>query len=359
MDTTNQFCPNEDCPDYGRVGAGNIGVHSLKEKRCICHTCGCTFAITHDTPLYRRRLDHELIGWVVSLLANGCPKQAIVFTWGLDPRTVDDWWESSGEHSQRVHEATVAQNRMDLQQVQMDEIRHKVQGAIIWIAMALAVPTRLWLGAVVSLHRDKSLIVTLVEKVKAAALCRPLLICFDGLSCYLTACRQVFRSPLRTGKPGRPRLIPWLDICLGQVVKQYAKRRVVGVERRLVQGSQALVDRLLTLSQRSGVLNTAFIERLNGTFRSRLSLLVRRTRHLARRPERVEKAVYLVGCVYNFCTYHTSLRLPLYLIQDSREQRRWVQRTPAMAAKITDHCWTVLDLLEYKVPSPHWKGAAA
>jgi len=35
MDTTNQFCPNEDYRDYGRVGAGNIGVHSLKEKRCI------------------------------------------------------------------------------------------------------------------------------------------------------------------------------------------------------------------------------------------------------------------------------------------------------------------------------------
>jgi hypothetical protein len=42
MDTTNQFCPNEDCRDYGRVGAGNIGVHSLKEKRCICHTCNRT-----------------------------------------------------------------------------------------------------------------------------------------------------------------------------------------------------------------------------------------------------------------------------------------------------------------------------
>ena len=359
MDTTNQFCPNEDCRDRGRVGAGNIGVHSLKEKRCICHTCNRTFAITHGTPLYRRRLDHELIEWVVSLLAHGCPKQAIVATWRLDPRTVDDLWESSGEHSQRVHEATVAQNQMDLQQVQMDEIRHKVQGAIIWIAMAIAVPTRLWLGAVVSLHRDKSLIVTLVEKVKAAALCRPLLICFDGLSSYVTACRKVFRSPLRTGKPGRPRLISWPDICLGQVVKQYAKRRVVGVEQRLVQGSQALVDRLLTLSQRGGVLNTAFIERLNGTFRSRLSLLVRRTRHLARRPERVEKAVYLVGCVYNFCTYHASLRLPLYFVQDGCERRRWVQRTPAMAAEITGHCWTVLELLEYKVPPQHWKGAAA
>lgn len=195
--------------------------------------------------------------------------------------------------------------------------------------------------------------------MKLAALCRPLLLCFDGLSSYLTACRQVFRSPLHTGKPGRPRLLPWPDICLGQVVKQYAQRRVLGVEQRLVQGSQALVERLLTLSQRGGVLNTAFIERLTATFRSRLSLLVRRTRHLVRRPERVEAAVYLVGCVYNFCTYHASLRLPLYVVRGHCEQRRWVQRTPAIAAGITDHRWTVLELLAYRVPPLHRKGAPA
>lgn len=105
------------------------------------------------------------------------------------------------------------QGQMDLQQVQMDEIRHKVQGAIIWIAMAVAVPTRLWLGAEVSLHRAKALIVALVEK-RAAALCRPLLLCFDGFSSYLSACRQVFRSHWRTGKRGRPRLMPWPDIAI-------------------------------------------------------------------------------------------------------------------------------------------------
>jgi len=359
MDPKKQFCPHEGCPDHGRVGGGNITIHSQKEKRYKCETCKRTFAATHGTPLYRRHHDHQLFAWVISLLANGCPKVAIAVTFGLDPRRIDDWWESSGQHGRQVHEATVAQGQLDLQQVQMDEIRHKVQGAIIWIAMAIAVPTRLWLGATVSLHRDKALIISLVKMVKAAALCRPLLLCFDGLSSYLNACRQVFRSPLRTGKIGRPRLIPWPDICLGQVVKQYARRRVVGVERRLVQGHQALVDRLLRLSQSGGVLNTAFIERLNATFRSRLALLVRRTRHLARRPERVETAVYLVGCVYNFCTYHASLRLPLYIAQGREEHGRWVQRTPAMAAGITDHRWTVLELLEYRVPPLLWKGAPA
>jgi transposase-like protein len=350
MDTSRQYCPNPECPDYGKVGAGNIVVHSRKEHRFRCKTCGKIFAATYGTPLYRRHYDPQLFVWVISLLAHGCPKQAIVATFELDPRTVEDWWESSGQHSRQVHQATVGASRMDLVQVQMDEIRHKIQGAVLWIAMAIAVSTRLWLGATVSLRRDKALIVSLVEQVKAIALPRPLLLCFDGLKSYISACRQVFRAPLRTGKRGRPRLVPWPDIHLGQVVKRYAQRRVVGVERRLVQGSQAVVNRLLNLSQGGGVLNTAFIERLNATFRSRLALLVRRTRHLARRPERVEAAIYLVGCVYNFCTYHDSLRLPLYVMDGRRERRRWVPRTPAMAAGLTDHRWTVLELPTFKVP---------
>ncbi len=350
MDTSQQYCPNPKCPDYGVVGGGNIGIHSRKEQRFRCKTCGKTFAATTGTPLYRRHHDHRLIGWVISLLAHGCPKQAIVITFHLDPRTVDAWWKSSGQHCQRVHEATVLQGGLDLVQVQMDEIRHKIQGAIIWIAMAIAVQSKLWLGATVSTHRDKHLIRGLVELVKAAALCRPLLLCFDGLQTYVSACRRVFRSPLRTGKPGRPRLVPWPDIHLGQVIKRYAKRRVTGVTRRLVQGEQSVVERLLQVSQNGGVLNTAFIERLNGTFRSRLSLLTRRTHHLARRLGRVETAVYLVGCVYNFCTHHASLRLPLYVACGRGERVHWVQRTPAMAAGLTDHRWTVLELLQFKVP---------
>jgi transposase-like protein len=358
MDTKSQYCPNPDCPDYGVVDGGNIVVHSQKEQRCKCKTCGKTFAITRGTPLYRRRYDHQLIGWVVSLLAYGCPKQAIVNTFNLDPRTVDDWWQSSGQHCQRVHVATVLRGQLDLVQVQMDEIRHKLQGAIIWIAMALAVQSKLWLGATVSLHRDKQLIVALVERVKAAARCRPLLLCFDGLQSYISACRKVFRSPLRTGRRGRPRLIPWPNIHLGRVIKQYAKRRVTGVKRQLAQGEQKVVDRLLQLSQNGGVLNTAFIERLNGTFRSRLALLVRRTRYLARRLDRVETAVYLVGCVYNFCTYHDSLRLPLYVVRGRSELVHWVQRTPAIAAGITDHRWTILELLRFKAPPSRLKGGA-
>lgn len=72
-------------------------------------------------------------------------------------------------------------------------------------------------------------------------------------------------------------------------------------------GDTAQLEAQLVSSQAGGVLNTSYIERLNGTFRSRLAVLARRTRHLARQQTQLQWAMYLVGTVYNFCTIHLSL----------------------------------------------------
>jgi hypothetical protein len=137
--------------------------------------------------------------------------------------------------------------------------------------------------------------------------------------------------------------VPWRDLTIGQVVKQYAGKRVVGVQRRLVQGTSAVALRLLAQTPGCRVLNTAYIERLNGTFRARLAPLARRTHHLVHRKELLHVGMYLVGTLYNFCTLHASLTLA-----------NGQQRTPAMAAGITDHCWTVQELLWHRVPPPRW-----
>ena len=133
-----------------------------------------------------------------------------------------------------------------------------------------------------------------------------------------------------------------------ELVKQYTGRRVTGILQRVVQGPAAQVQTLIQLTPGHGGINTAYIERLNATFRQRFSCLARRTRALARTPGTVEASVFLLGCVYNFCTWHKSLRLPLFIAGNGR---RWVQRTPAMAAGLTDHCWTFHELLLFKVPT--------
>ena len=351
MDPQTVFCPNSACPARGHIGKGNIGVHSQRDGRYICRVCNRTFTATKGTLFYRRRLPKDTILKIVTLLAHGCPRQAVVAAFGVDERTVKSLEEGAGAHCQQVHEHLVEQPR-DLGQVQADEIRAKIQGCILWMAMAIHVPTRLWLGGVLSTSRDRFLIVALMERVRRSALCRPLLFCVDGCQTYVGSIRRVFREPIHTGQPGRPRLRPWDGIHIAQVVKQYARKRVVGVTHRVVQGAESHIKPLLHETQGGGVINTAYIERLNATFRARITALVRRGRALARQTSTLHQAMYLVGTVYNFCTYHKSLRVPVYL---PHGRRRWLRRTPAIAAGITDHLWTVEELLSLRVPPPRWR----
>ncbi len=350
MDPQQVFCPNPECPANGRTGKGNIGVHSRKERRYICHECGQTFAASQGTAYYRLRTAVETVTLVITLLAYGCPVQAIVMAFGLDERTIQDWQRRAGQHCEQVHAHLVQQPR-DLGQVQADEIRVKLQGGIVWLAMALQVSTRLWLGATLSARRDLALITALIVKVRACARQRPLLFCMDGLSSYVQAIRRTFREPQRRpGQGGRPRLQPWPDLYIAQVVKQYAGHAVSGIERRIVQGTQEQIQALIKCTQGGGGINTAYIERLNATFRARLVNLVRRVRALAHQPATVYWAAYLMGTIYNFCTDHASLRLA-----GPQGAPEWLPRTPAMAAGITDHRWAVAELLSYRVPPPPWR----
>ena len=100
-----------------------------------------------------------------------------------------------------------------------------------------------------------------------------------------------------------------------QVVKHNAQNAWVG-KRWVLWGSCTMLKRLLVASQGGGTINTAYIERLNATFRTHLSLLTRRSRCPARHLETLHYRVFLLGCVYNFCTLHAALD----------------KRTPAMAA---------------------------
>ncbi len=359
MDPQTIFCPNLDCPARGRVGRGNIGIHSRKERRYVCHHCHQTFSETKGTLFYRLRSDWNLITLVVTLLAHGCPLQAIVVAFQVDERTVHDWQTRAGQHCERVHNHLIEQPR-DLGQVQVDEVRVKQQGQIVWLAMAIQVATRLWLGTTLSMHRDEALLTALMQKVRACALCRPLLVCVDGWRAYPGVVLHVFREAVPWRRLGRPHLRLWDGLVIAQVVKQHQHGHVVGVLHRLAHGTAAQVEALLNQTQGGGVINTAFMERLNAIlrqaqdrhFRARLCGLVRRGRSLTKQVSTLHQGVYVVGTVYNFCTFHASLRLPLLV--SSRGRRHWVQRTPAMAAGITAHRWSVQELLLSRVPPPRW-----
>ena len=350
MNPQTPFCHNPQCPARGQRGQGNIRVHSQVEQRYRCTTCSQTFAATKGTPFYRLRTAADLVTVVLTLVCHGCPIQAIVAAFGLDERTVAAWVTRAGQHCQQVHQHVVQQGHVDLQHVQADELWVKLVGRRVWMAMALAVPSRLWLGGVISAQRDLPLITTLVQLVRSCTRTLAILVCVDGLASYVTACLRVFRHPVRTGCRGRPRLVLEPGLLLGQMVKRYARRHVVSIERRVIRGTEEAIGAVLAATKSGSGINTAYIERLNATFRASLAPLIRRGRAIAHTEAVLTAGMWLVGCAYNFCWLHESLRIAA----PAGACWKWQERTPAMATGLTNHRWTMLELMRYQVPLPTW-----
>jgi len=131
----------------------------------------------------------------------------------------------------------------------------------------------------------------------------------------------------KSGRPSKPTTLPDPALVYGQVVKERAGRKVVKVEKRLVLGSQ---------TTELGHISTSLLERQNGTARSRNRYLVRKTYAFAKRVPYMDDQCEVDKTFYNFCRKH-----------------RWLKgETPAMRQGITDHVWSVAEVLGYRSASP-------
>jgi hypothetical protein len=169
--------------------------------------------------------------------------------------------------------------------VQADEIRVKAVGSSHWLASALEVRSRLWLGGLISPRRDTALIRESLRRVRNCGAVEKVLLITDGLASYKGQALRIFREPLHTGKVGRPKLVLPEGVMVARVKKRYRRRRVVEVIREVVAGARAEAICRVISSQRSmtALINNAYIERLNATFRQRMAPLARRSRAGAHR----------------------------------------------------------------------------
>ena len=161
-------------------------------------------------------------------------------------------------------------------------------------------------------------------------------------------------QPLRrqaTGPAPKPRWIPLPGLLYAQVIKTVRRRRLVRVTHRVVFGTLAAIEQVL--AAHGWQINTAFIERLNLTIRQHVAAVGRRVTTLCKHEAGLRQQLALYHMYYNFCLPHTSLRQPLPLPEPTNgtgSATRWQPQTPAMAAGLTDHVWTLREVLLFRVP---------
>jgi IS1 family transposase len=186
--------------------------------------------------------------------------------------------------------------------------------------------------------------------------CAPLFLT-DGFREYLTALVTHYghwvQPPRRhaTGPAPKPRWMPLPQLLYAQVVKTVRRRRLVQVRHRVVFGTLETVNVLL--APLGYQINTAFIERLNLTIRQHVAAVGRRVTTLCKGEDGVRQQLVLFHAYHNFCLPHASLRVPLAAplpTNGSGSATQWQPRTPAMAAGLTDHVWTLRDVLLFRVP---------
>jgi IS1 family transposase len=277
--------------------------------------------------------------------AEGVDRSVMIRFTGHADATLARWLDRMGSHSQRWH------NRLfrDLTFVvlQMDELYTRVRG--------IASPRWLWLAidpvskAIPSLHiggRTKQDAFALTHDVHQRLLPDTVpAFTTDGLRTYFYAITAHFGSWFR---PPRARKDQWQvsdELHHGMLIKRKHKNRKTITTTRMAYGKRAVLFNKLQQVGLRRLIQTAFIERVNLTFRQSVSSLSRRTWAYAQSEHYLLMHCEWFRAYYHFVRPHESLRVPLHGLK-----RRYRQRTPAMALGLTDHIWSVSDLLHYPVP---------
>jgi IS1 family transposase len=376
VDTSGHFCPHPTCAYWGWVGLGNISANGHPNggpwRQLQCTACQGYFQETHGTPLHGKRVAPELLVWAVGTLAEGLGLRAVARVFEVDPNTVLQWLIEAADHAVAfsqyfLHDLRVTQVQLDelfalLSAVKVGEVSEteaiqRLSHSPQWVWAAIDPVSKVLLALDVG-DRTLAMAQRLVHQVVQvlAPDCVPLFLT-DGFKEYtmalLTHFGQWVQPPRRQdkGPAPRPRWMPLPGLLYAQVIKTVRRRRLVRVRHRVVCGTLEAIQQVLAAC--GWQINTAFIERLNLSIRQHVAAVGRRVSTLCKGEDGVRQQLALYHMYYNFCLPHTSLRQPLPLPEPTNRTgsaKRWQPQTPAMAAGLTDHVWTLREVLRYRVP---------
>lgn len=365
MDDLSRFCcQNKGCPDYGKRGARNLticGRYGKKRRKLLyCRTCKARFSERKGTVFFQARLPDEKIVSLLDHIQEGCGVRQTARLVGVNKETVVRYSRGEGQHSKDLHDELVAfsprttEGQFDekwafvgkkQKQCDPDDPSDARQGDS-WDHVAYDPQHRLVLAVVPgkrSAQNVKEVVAEFKQRTDEKAI---RLLTSDEYQPYPGAILDAYGKtviPPRTGKPGRPRAaytLPPDDLVYATVHKSRQNGRVVKVEFRSVFGSDEALRQALLDSAVSRQVNTAFIERHNGTDRNRNARKTRKSYCFSKDWAVHEGVTYFTMYSYNFCW-------PVRTLRQRDAAGHWHNQTPAMAAGLADHVWSLCKWLSY------------
>jgi IS1 family transposase len=375
MNTDTCYCRNAACPFYGVIGQqAQLRFHDWHNgtSRFRCTQCGHLVSARWGTAYAGIRTAEWTYQSGARHLAEGSSLRATGRLLNLDKDTVCHWLRCLGEHCNQL--MSYFFRNLHLSECQLDELWTFIYkkedhltpldellgiygDAWVWIAFS---PVCKLVPAWVVGKRTLANARKLVFRLKSATDGHIPFFTSDELPHYADALLEaygIWETPSRQGNRGRyplPRKSPPPDLCYAVVVKERENGRVVQVTTRIVYGSEQQVIAALNASPVSKTINTYGVERNNLTIRQHSRRMGRKVNAFTKDRDYLEYQLMLAFAYYHFVRPHRSLRQllpePLPTKGPRASYKKWKPVTPAMAAGLTDHVWSMDELLSFRVP---------
>jgi len=322
---------------------------------CCSGTPKCGLRQRESTAYHHAHLSEDIFDTIARSLTECVGVRSTGRIQGVNPKTVLRVLARAADHAVKVSRSLL--KGVWVSECQLDEMwsfigkkeQHldpveKLEGIMgdAWIWIAFDSVHKVVLAHIVG-KRTEPYAVSLLQEVNRVTACMPTLFSSDQLDQYKSALLKVYGVPVLPPKksgPGRPphsKLVPPDDLLYVQVVKKYKRNRVADISSRIVFGDPLKVDEVLRQSKVSQAINTSYVERNNGTVRHIDARCTRKTYRFSKCSQNHVRQLDLSLAYYHLCLPHRTL---------TKRNKR--STTPFMSAGLTDHVWTMRELLQYK-----------
>ena len=309
-------CKHAETNKFGLYGRYRI-------QRYRCPACKSTFSEPRYRPLGRHYLSTEKAAQIVELLMEGMSVRSVSRVTGAHQGTILSLLLTVGEKCRKLFDARV--RNIAPRFVQADELWtfvHTKERRLFdetpkewgdqYVWMAIDAETKLVLSYYVGKRISTSareFIRDLRERTTGRYQ-----ITTDGLRWYIPAIEESFGA----------------DVDFAQLIKIYGKSDIAGPEWYNTVSVKSAVPVPVSGHPKIEHVSTSHIERANLSVRTHLRRFTRASLGFSKTLEHLSAAVNIYMAFFNFCRVHKSLRI-----------------TPAMQAGISDHIWSITELLTW------------